>query len=446
MLQSNVPNNILQKSNNVKDSEQAILYKENIANEILEFFKLYKIESKFEGYENTCSTTRFNYSVPADINLKKLKSVEPNLKRFLQKNHAYIHTHVPNTSYICVELVKASRGKVTLGDFTPYLSNTEDLLPIALGKDVNNNNIIFDLAKAPHMLIAGTTGSGKSVVVNSIINSLLYNFSSSEVQFLMIDPKMVELSIYNDLPNLIHPVVTKVDEAVKVLEFACEEMDRRYVILKEAKTRNISTYNDNTTGKKMPFLVIVIDEYADLMLQAKKEIEESLSRLSSMSRAVGIHIILATQRPSSDVVTGVIKANFPTRIACSVASSVDSRVILGVSGAENLLGKGDMLFASPSFQSIVRMQSPFISEDEVKNVISYLIEKDNDCEKISLGTNKKREVKKATSKKYSQEQYDAAVYAMTKKGCYTSLHIQESIKVPLEVAKMILGDFLLEKV
>ena len=249
-------------------------------------------------------------------------------------------------------------------------SRKEYKLPIALGKSISGLPIIGDLSVMPHLLIAGTTGSGKSVCINTIILSLLYKHSPDKCKFILIDPKMLELSTYEGIPHLLCPVITEPKKATSVLGWVVKEMENRYKIMTKEGVRNIDGYNAKHKVS-MPFIVVVVDEMSDLMHVAGKEIENYIQKLSQMARASGIHIIMATQRPSVDVITGTIKANFPTRISFQVSSKIDSRTILGEQGAEQLLGKGDMLYMS-SANRIVRIHAPFVSDDEIEKVNNFV--------------------------------------------------------------------------
>jgi S-DNA-T family DNA segregation ATPase FtsK/SpoIIIE len=243
-------------------------------------------------------------------------------------------------------------------------------LPIALGKNISGIPVVGDLASMPHLLIAGTTGSGKSVCINTIILSLLYRHPPEKCKFILIDPKMLELSTYEGIPHLLCPVITEAKKAASVLGWVVKEMESRYKLMTKDGVRNIDSYNAKH-ALAMPYIVVVVDEMSDLMLVAGKEIENYIQKLSQMARAAGIHIIMATQRPSVDVITGTIKANFPTRISFQVTSKIDSRTILGEQGAEQLLGKGDMLYMS-SANRIIRIHAPFVSDNEIEKVNNYL--------------------------------------------------------------------------
>ena len=248
---------------------------------------------------------------------------------------------------------------------------------MVLGKDITGEAQVIDLAKTPHLLIAGSTGSGKSVCVNSLILSILFKRSPQEVRMILIDPKIVELKLYNDIPHLLTPVITEPKKAFQALQYCLCEMERRYALLDGMGVREITSYNKriverNIATEKLPYIVVIIDEFADLMATTGKELESTVARLAAMSRAVGIHLVLATQRPSIDVITGLIKANIPSRIAFMVASKMDSRIIIDQVGAEKLLGKGDMLYASATDPFPVRIQGTFVSDNEVENVVEFV--------------------------------------------------------------------------
>nr|CAH7713393.1 unnamed protein product [Callosobruchus chinensis] len=281
-----------------------------------------------------------------------------------------------------IELPNKEREIVMLRDLleSPEYQNANLNLPIALGKEISGKPVIADLTKMPHLLVAGTTGSGKSVAINTMILSLVYRLSPDECKMIMIDPKMLELSIYDSIPHLITPVVTEPKKAVIALKWIVKEMENRYRMMSYLNVRNVINYNQKITEamkriplkmETFPYIVVIVDEMADLMLVAGKDIECSIQRLAQMARAAGIHIIMATQRPSVDVITGVIKANFPTRISFAVTSKIDSRTILGEQGAEQLLGMGDMLYMA-SGGKIIRVHGPFVSDDEVQNIVDHL--------------------------------------------------------------------------
>ena len=298
-----------------------------------------------------------------------------NLADDIARNTSSISTRVatiPGKNTIGIEIPNSKRENVFLSEIISYekFTKKETKLPIALGKSISGVPIIGDLASMPHLLIAGTTGSGKSVCINTIILSLLYKYTPEKCNLILIDPKMLELSAYEGIPHLLCPVITEAKKATAALSWTVKEMESRYKLMTSVGVKNIDGYNLKHK-KHMPYIVVVVDEMSDLMMVAGKEIENYIQRLSQMARAAGIHIIMATQRPSVDVITGTIKANFPTRISFQVSSKIDSRTILGEQGAEQLLGKGDMLFMS-SANRIVRIHAPFVSESEIEKVNSFL--------------------------------------------------------------------------
>ena len=307
----------------------------------------------------------------AGVKVSKIINLSDDIARNTSSESARIAT-IPGSNTIGIELPNNSRENVFLSEILNHsdFKKRETKLPIALGKSISGNPIIGDLSSMPHLLIAGTTGSGKSVCINTIILSLLYRHTPEKCKFILIDPKMLELSTYEGIPHLLCPVITEAKKAASVLGWVVKEMESRYRLMTKEGVRNIDGYN--TKHKlPMPYIVVVVDEMSDLMLVAGKEIENYIQKLSQMARAAGIHIIMATQRPSVDVITGTIKANFPTRISFQVTSKIDSRTILGEQGAEQLLGKGDMLYMS-SANRIVRIHAPFVSDNEIEKINNFL--------------------------------------------------------------------------
>ena len=276
------------------------------------------------------------------------------------------------TQYLGVEVPNDQRESVTIKELLSdeNFKNTSHKIPICIGKDISGNIEVIDLSKTPHLLVAGTTGSGKSVFINTLLASLLYKFSPAQLRLILIDPKMLELSVYNDIAHLLTPVVTEPKKAIIALKWVCKEMERRYSLMNEEGTRSLEGYNQKST-EPLPYIVVFIDEMADLMMTAGKEVEHYVQRLAQMARACGIHVVMATQRPSVDIITGSIKANFPSRISFQVASKYDSRTILGEVGAEQLLGNGDMLM-SKNGSNLIRYQSAFISDNEVNKLIKEI--------------------------------------------------------------------------
>ena len=307
----------------------------------------------------------------AGVKVSKIINLSDDIARNTSSESARIAT-IPGRSTIGIELPNSLRENVYLSEILSSndFARKDIRLPIALGKNISGIPVVGDLASMPHLLIAGTTGSGKSVCINTIILSLLYRHTPDRCKFILIDPKMLELSAYEGIPHLLCPVITEAKKAASVLGWVVKEMESRYKLMTKEGVRNIDGYNAKHS-LAMPYIVVVVDEMSDLMLVAGKEIENYIQKLSQMARAAGIHIIMATQRPSVDVITGTIKANFPTRISFQVTSKIDSRTILGEQGAEQLLGKGDMLYMS-SANRIVRIHAPFVSDNEIEKVNNYL--------------------------------------------------------------------------
>ena len=303
----------------------------------------------------------------AGVKVSKIINLSDDIARNTSSESARIST-IPGSNTVGIELPNTSRENVYLSEIlkSPDFTKKEIKLPIALGKNISGNPIVGDLTAMPHLLIAGTTGSGKSVCINTIILSLLYRHTPEKCKFILIDPKMLELSTYEGVPHLLCPVITEAKKAASVLGWVVKEMENRYRLMTKEGVRNIDGYNIKHKIP-MPYIVVVVDEMSDLMLVAGKEIENYIQKLSQMARAAGIHIIMATQRPSVDVITGTIKANFPTRISFQVTSKIDSRTILGEQGAEQLLGKGDMLYMS-SANRIIRIHAPFVSDSEIEKI------------------------------------------------------------------------------
>ena len=325
--------------------------------------------------------TRFELQPAPGIKISKIVNLSDNIALALAAPRVRIIAPIPGKAAVGVEIPNQHRSMVTLGDLLSEPSMAKSYTPIefALGKDISGNPVKINLKDAPHLLIAGATGSGKSVCLNSLICSLVYKFSPDVLRFIMVDPKMVELKVYNGIPHLLTDVITKPKESIIILKYLVAEMDKRYTMLDRVGARDIDKYNEKE-GKRMkeglprlPYIVVIIDEFADLMMVVSKEIEDLIARLAQKARAVGIHLILATQRPSVDVITGIIKANFPTRIAFQVASKIDSRTILDTIGAEKLLGKGDMLLSLGTKPGLTRIQGAFISEEEVEKIIDFII-------------------------------------------------------------------------
>ncbi len=336
------------------------------------------IESRVVKVNRGPVITLYEMQIAPGIKVNRIVALADDIAMALAASRVRVVAPIPGKSAIGVEVPNLNREMVTLGDIikAPEYALIPGRLKVALGKDILGNPVTLDLKKLPHLLIAGATGSGKSVLVNTIITSLVYNYDPNHVRFILVDPKMVELQLYNGLPHLLTPVITEPHVAPRALKWATVEMERRYRLLSAMNTRDIDRYNEraekNSGCEKLPYIVIIMDELADLMMVAAKEIEGFITRIAQKARAVGIHLVLATQRPSVDVITGIIKANFPARIAFQVAQKTDSRTIIDQNGAEKLLGKGDMLYQSPMSSFPIRIQGAFISEDEVISIVQHL--------------------------------------------------------------------------
>jgi S-DNA-T family DNA segregation ATPase FtsK/SpoIIIE len=337
----------------------------------------FDIEAKVVEINKGPVITRYELEPAPGVKIHRITSLSDNIALAMKAQSVRIVAPVPGKGTIGFEVPNSSSSLVYLKDVLDSKEYREpkSKLKLALGKDIAGTPVIADLASMPHLLIAGATGSGKTVCVNTIITTILYNATPDEVKFIMIDPKRVELAIFNDLPHLLSPVVTEAKKVASTLDWVVNEMDSRYELFAKSGVRNIALYNEKF-GKEpaggLPYIVIIIDELADLMMVAQADVEGAITRLAQLSRAVGIHIIIATQRPSVDVITGVIKANFPARISFKVASKVDSRTVLDINGADKLLGRGDMLFVEPGASKPVRAQCSLISDKEIERITSFI--------------------------------------------------------------------------
>ena len=345
---------------------------------LIDTLNSFGVSTKIVGICRGPSVTRYELQPAAGVKISKITGLSDDLALALASSGVRIEAPIPNKSAVGIEVPNKNRATVSLREIidTPVFQNAKSKLNVALGKDITGNTVCADIAKMPHLLIAGTTGSGKSVCLNSMIVSILYNATPDEVKLLMIDPKQVEFTIYNGIPHLLVPVVSDPKKAAGALGWAVTEMLQRYKLFSEKNVRDIKGYNrlaeNSEDMKKMPQVVIFIDELSDLMMAAPNEVEDSICRLAQMARAAGMHLVIATQRPSVNVITGIIKANIPSRIALSVSSQVDSRTIIDIAGAEKLLGNGDMLFNPMGISKPVRVQGCFISDEEVEAVVGFI--------------------------------------------------------------------------
>ena len=373
------------------------------ANVIRKTLQHFKIPVEMDEVVVGPTVTRYSLKPAAGVRLSKIVALQSNLELALAASPIRIEAPIPGKSLVGIEVPNTSKSFVGLSSLLSSPEFSEETVPlfIALGKDIAGSAHYANVGKMPHLLVAGTTGSGKSVMIHSIVASLLYRNGPERLRFIMVDPKRVELTLYNDIPHLLTPVITDAKKCILGLKWAAKEMDRRYDILQENKVQDIGGYHNDVVApaharyekaeqkgqdmeqfempEPMPHIVIIIDELADIMSSYPRELEGAIVRLAQMSRAVGIHLILSTQRPSAQVITGLIKANIPSRIALKVSSLLESRIILDQSGAEKLLGAGDMLYLSADMAKPRRIQSPFLTTPEVRQIVSHLI-KHNDYE------------------------------------------------------------------
>lgn len=345
--------------------------------DLLEKLRRFKIGGDVISTYTGPVVTTFEFRPSADVKVSRILNLQDDLAMALRATSIRIQAPIPGKDVVGIEVPNESIQTIYLREIleSDLFKNAKSPLTLALGKDIVGNAFITDLKKLPHLLIAGTTGSGKSVGINAMLLSLLYKNSPQTLRLMMIDPKMLEFSIYNEIPHLLTPVITDPKKAIVALSNMVAEMERRYKLMADARTKNIENYNEKMKEQgleQMPFIVVIIDELADLMMTAGKDVEFYIGRLAQMARASGIHLIVATQRPSVDVVTGLIKANLPSRLAYKVGQKIDSKVILDAQGAESLLGRGDCLFTPPGTSNLVRLHAPFASEFEIEKIVEFL--------------------------------------------------------------------------
>lgn len=372
------PMDLLAVSKNTKKDQTSEAELKETAGCLQETLEDFGIMAQVVGWVAGPTVTLFKVDLPAGVRVSRITALEDDLALALAAPGVRIFAPIPGTNYVGIEVPNRTRQNVLLGDVIK--SATGGPLQIVIGKDVEGRSIVSDLAKMPHLLIGGTTGSGKSVAINAMIMSILMRATPSEVRFVMIDPKRVEFTPYNGIPHLYVPVVTEPREAASALSWGVAEMERRLKVFSKVGARNIGQYNakvqsgqlEDESASELPYIVIIIDELADLMMNVGKEVEFSISRIAQLARAAGIHLIVATQRPSTNVVTGLIKANITNRIAFNVASGIDSRVVLDTPGAENLIGLGDLLLSKPEYAKPQRIQGCYVSEDEINAVVAML--------------------------------------------------------------------------
>ena len=362
------------RSHNINEAE----IDQQISN-LLDKLRKFKIDGDVVRTYTGPIVTTFEFRPAPHIKVSKILTLQDDLAMALKAQTIRIQAPIPGKDVVGIEVPNQNLETIYLKEIleSEIFKNASSPLTMALGKDIVGAPFVTDLKKLPHLLIAGTTGSGKSVGINAMLLSLLYRNSPQTLRLMMIDPKMLEFSIYNDIPHLLTPVITEAKKAITALSNMVAEMERRYKIMSQTRTKNIESYNEKMKsegGEQFPYIVVIIDELADLMMTSGKDVELYIGRLAQMARASGIHLIVATQRPSVDVVTGLIKANLPSRISYRVGQRIDSKVILDQMGAESLLGRGDMLFTPPGSPGVIRLHAPFASEKEIETIVNFLKE------------------------------------------------------------------------
>jgi DNA segregation ATPase FtsK/SpoIIIE, S-DNA-T family len=425
------PLSLLEKnSSQAEEVDKEIYYQ--VSKQLEQKLKNFGVSGKVVGISPGPVVTTYEYSPAAGVKINKIAGLADDLALGLKAQSVRVVGSVPGKAALGIEIPNPSRSVVYIRELlaSEEFRTGKDKLSIVLGLDVVGSPSIVNLAKMPHLLIAGSTGSGKSVAINTIIASILYNATPEEVRLLMVDPKRIELSGYEGIPHLLHPVVVEPKLASRALMWAVREMERRYKLLEVAKVKSFDSYNESAE-EKLPYIVIIVDELADLMMVASKDVEASIARLAQMARAAGMHLILATQRPSVDVLTGLIKANFPTRISFKVSSKVDSRTILDTSGAEHLLGAGDMLYLANGSSILQRVHGAYISEAETEAIISFLKEQGNASYDDSV-TAAVEDAENGAEEKGDEEydeRYDEAVNLVCESGQASISMVQRRLRV-----------------
>lgn len=389
------------------------------------------VRGTVEGISPGPVVTTYEFAPAAGVKINKIVGLADDIAMALKVDRVRVVGSIPGKAALGIEIPNPVRSTVYLRDIllTRQYQDAASLLSLGLGFDVVGQPVIADLARMPHLLLAGATGAGKSVAINAFIASILFKATPDEVRLLMIDPKRIELSVYEGIPHLLHPVVVEPKMASRALLWAVREMERRYRLLEEKKVKSFDSYN-RVAEEKLPYVVIIVDELADLMMVASKDVETSIARLAQMARAAGMHIILATQRPSVDVLTGLIKANFPTRISFKVSSKVDSRTILDSSGAEHLLGMGDMLFLPPGAAKLQRIHGAYISEGETEQLISFLKEQGAaEYDESVLQVVEENGSGEDEGEKEYDAKYDEAVAVVTETGQASISMVQRRLRV-----------------
>jgi len=419
----------------------------NSANKLQETLESFGVEAKVIQVTKGPSVTRFELQPHVGVKVSKIVNLADDIALNLAASGVRIEAPIPGKAAVGIEVPNKDLSAVFLREVieSEEFTLTKKNLAFALGKDIAGNCVVGDLSKMPHLLIAGATGSGKSVCINTLLISLLYKYTPQEVKLLLIDPKVVELNIYNGIPHLLIPVVTEPKKAAGALNWAVNEMTRRYKLFADNNVRNIEGYNDfvekGIIEEKLPWIVIIIDELADLMMVCPNDVEEYIGRLAQMARAAGMHLVIATQRPSVDVITGVIKANIPSRISFAVSSQIDSRTILDSSGAEKLLGKGDMLYYPVGESKPLRIQGAFVSEEEVETVVEFIRNGLKELEyKKEIMDEIENSVSKSKGGEDCDELIDEAIKIVLEEGQASTSLLQRRLKIGYNRAARIIDE------
>ncbi|MFW6172362.1 MAG: DNA translocase FtsK 4TM domain-containing protein [Elusimicrobiota bacterium] len=424
-----IPYNLLKEQKNREDITEM---EEDRGKKLVKVLNNFDIEAEISGIRAGPSITRYEISLPPGIKLSRIKNLSSNIAMALEAKTIRLLTPIPGMSAVGVEVPSIKQEIVYIKSLieSDEFKQKDTQVPYCLGKSVNGDFKIVDLTQMPHLLLAGATGSGKSVAIHVLINSVLFKSSPDKVRFILMDPKRVELPVYNGIPHLACEVITDPKKAIKMLNAVTREMDCRYDTLANSNVSDIDAYNKKTKAndtKIMPRLVVIIDELADLMAMEKNKVENSIIRIAQMARAVGIHLVLATQRPSVNVITGIIKANLPARVAFNVLSGVDSRTILDTYGAEKLLGKGDMLYQSAELPQAERIQGSFISRREIEKVVDYL--KNTDYTPESEIDIKEKTERAGGNQEYEDDLYPKAVELVIKRKKASISLIQRKLRI-----------------
>ena len=432
------PIDLLEKNKNKTDTDYTAELQEN-AHRLLDTLKSFKINIKEINYSRGPTITRYELRPEAGVRVRSIANLVDDIALSLATSGVRIEAPIPGKPAVGIEVPNRNRATVYLRDLidNTQFQEAKSRLTACLGMDVGGNPIYFDISKMPHMIIAGATGMGKSVCINCVIMSILYKARPEDVKLILVDPKKVEFNLYKDIPHLYAPIVSEPKKAAGALASAVAEMERRFELIEEVGVRDITSYNAATENdpykEHMPHMVIIIDELADLMMTAPDEVESSICRLAQKARAAGIHIIIGTQRPSVDVITGLIKANIPSRIACTVASQVDSRTIIDIAGAEKLIGRGDMLFAPVGAAKPLRVQGAFVTENEVESICTYIRENNSKAKYNSEFINRIEEAAAGIGNKKGGGGMDA-IAAGDNDGGDSKFH--EAVKLAVEEGKI----------